>query len=294
MIWRFIDGRPGHDNQSLGLVNALSEILPVASFDVAVTSLHTGMLNFLFRRYPNPDNFPAPDLLLGAGHATHWPMLVARRATGGRAIVLMKPSLPAGWFDAAVVPRHDQPPVNRKIFHSLGVLNTVRPAKQRQADAALVMLGGISDDYDWQSQGILEQVNTLIRQRPGRQWTVASSPRTPPAVLERLAESHAVRTVRHDRCEPGWLSRHLAQAAEAWVTEDSVSMLYEALSSGARVGVIKVPRIRQGRVAAGVDALVAEGRIPLPGSYQLTPADAEPLQEARRCADWIRQQCLDR
>jgi hypothetical protein len=45
-------------------------------------------------------------------------------------------------------------------------------------------------------------------------------------------------------------------ASRAWVTEDSVSMVYEALTARALVGLIPVPRTAASRVARGVDGLV--------------------------------------
>ena len=57
---------------------------------------------------------------------------------------------------------------------------------------------------------------------------------------------------------PGWLADRFAEASRIWVTEDSVSMVYEALSSGAAVGVLPVPRIKIGRVVRGLDELLSK------------------------------------
>jgi mitochondrial fission protein ELM1 len=57
-----------------------------------------------------------------------------------------------------------------------------------------------------------------------------------------------------------WLLDRYAESERIWVSEDSVSMVYEALTSGARVGLLRVPRTeRVGRVVKGMDALVSEG-----------------------------------
>lgn len=111
--------------------------------------------------------------------------------------------------------------------------------------------------------------------------------------MERISQLDAVQAMPHRLCPSGWLAEQLSLNGEVWVTEDSVSMLYEALSCGARVGVIKVPRAKPGRVASGIDSLVNEGRVPQPGSFQLTSPDAQPLQEALRCAQWLQQKWLD-
>ena len=47
------------------------------------------------------------------------------------------------------------------------------------------------------------------------------------------------------------------QKAEAvWVTEDSVSMIYEALSAGCKVGVIPMDRLKADRIVKSVDTLL--------------------------------------
>ena len=294
VVWRFTDGHPGHDSQSLGLTSALGELSAVEQFDFDVQSMRVNFLNVLFKRFPNIQKYPAPDLLIGAGHGTHWPMLAARRALGGKIIVLMKPSLPVGWFDAVVVPRHDNLSAADNIFLTEGALNSIHPGQQHQPGLGLILLGGPSVEYSWEPGSIVDQVNILIMQQPDIRWMVTSSRRTPLDILERFSLLDNTDTMPHALCQPGWLAEQMALSGEIWVTEDSVSMLYEALSSGARVGLIKVPREKQGRVSSGVDALVKQGRIPEPGSFQLTRQEAEPLQEALRCAYWVTKQWLNR
>jgi len=80
----------------------------------------------------------------------------------------------------------------------------------------------------------------------------------------------------------------LCEADEVWVSEDSVSMIYEALSSGARVGLLPVPRLKpNSRVLRGIDELI-EQRFLTPfsvwqnaGHLRTAP---ETLNEAARCA----------
>lgn len=63
---------------------------------------------------------------------------------------------------------------------------------------------------------------------------------------------------------PGWVARHLAHASAAWVSQDSVSMVYEALGSGAPVGILSVPRrhgSRKSRILSGLETLEKEGMV---------------------------------
>jgi mitochondrial fission protein ELM1 len=108
-LWRITDGKPGHEKQTLGLCQALLRQHEGRCFDVDVC--RQPLLNWLMGRFPAGRSLPPPDLIIGAGHHTHFAMLAARRAFGGRCVVLMRPSLPLAWFDLCLIPRHDHPPV---------------------------------------------------------------------------------------------------------------------------------------------------------------------------------------
>ena len=95
----------------------------------------------------------------------------------------------------------------------------------------------------------------------------------------------------HGETGRDWLPQRLAEAAEVWVTEDSVSMIYEALSSGARVGLLPVPSLKKaGRVARGIARLVEEGFVTRFTDWSPAAGLAAPprvLREADRCANSV-------
>jgi mitochondrial fission protein ELM1 len=96
--------------------------------------------------------------------------------------------------------------------------------------------------------------------------------------------------------EPHWLSSRLAIAALVWVTQDSVSMLYEALTAGAATGLLAVPRRRLGRVGTGLHRRVEAGKLtPFAAWYKGTALKppVQALNEASRCARWIVAKWLD-
>ena len=108
VVWRLVDGKPGHEKQSAGLLQALAEFTPLAvyEFDMRFKALLWRQLRRYVQR--RPADIPSPDLIVGVGHRTHVPMLLARAVCGGRSVVLMKPTLPHGLFDLVFVPRHDR------------------------------------------------------------------------------------------------------------------------------------------------------------------------------------------
>ncbi len=291
-IWRFRDGKPGHENQTAGLVQALERRCHLQLHEFTSVPAPRALAWWLGGRYPPGAGLPAPDLILGAGHATHLPMLAARRAHGGRVLVLMKPSLPCRWFDLCLVPEHDRPPARPNLMTTCGVLTPVRPGV-KDPRLGLILLGGPSRHHDWPPALVLRQVRAILAANPRDPWEITDSRRTPPGLLAELAAGGlppGSRILPWRATPPGWLAGRLAEATRVWVSEDSVSMLYEALSAGAAVGLIQLPRRSHGRVAHGLDALAEAGRIVPFDAWRagrpLQPP-ARPLDEAGRCADAI-------
>lgn len=292
-IWRFTDGKRGHENQTLGLVEALCRLTPCEVKTLTITKGWPSLYGWLFKRFPMGDSLPKPDLIIGAGHATHWPMLAARRAHGGRIVVLMKPSLPLSWFDRVVAPEHDVLPKRAGVISTLGPLNRIQPGRQ-DAHTGLMLIGGPSSEYGWSETALLKQIHLIALHQPEVTWHLTTSRRTPAhfiANVEKLGlpKLHAH---SHDKVESEWLPEHLAHSAQVWVTPDSSSMVYEALTSGAAVGSFELPFLEPGRVARGLEKLIHEKRLTSFTDWQTTGRlhpNTHPLNEAERCAKVILQ-----
>ena len=260
VIWRFIDGKPGHENQTAGLAQALRAQRPVEVNDIEAPGSLAAAGAGLVWWFPWGDTLPDPDLLLGAGHATHVPLLAARRARGGRAVVLMQPSLPCAWFDLCAVPLHDAPRPAENVFITQGVLNRVRPGAAKDPRQGLILIGGPSKHHRWSEREVIEQVAQIqARSAPQQRWRLTTSRRTPASfvpALSRVVDTARVEIVPFEHTDADWLPAQLAWAGVVWVTADSVSMIYEALTAGAAVGLIEVPAADDDRIAGGVQSLV--------------------------------------
>jgi mitochondrial fission protein ELM1 len=125
-------------------------------------------------------------------------------------------------------------------------------------------------------------------------WQLTDSRRTPVGFLDQARKRlKGIEIFSCQETPPDWLPSKLREADEVWVSEDSVSMIYEALSSGVRVGLLPVPRLKtNSRVLRGVDELVENGYLTPFYSWgkngQLSPAP-EALNEAARCAEIVLQ-----
>lgn len=295
VIWRITDGKRGHERQTQGLVQALARLMPVTATDIPAEPRRSALWHGLTGKFPAGLGLDAPDMIVGAGHGTHLTMLAARRARGGKTVVLMKPSLPLRCFDLGLIPEHDAVDGLPNVMVTRGAINAIQPFGEKDGTAGLILMGGISSHYHWDEAHLVEQVRCVTAQAPSLHWIVTTSPRTPPdmlAHLRALPNAQRLQVVPFQEASVEWLPSQLARAAQVWVTPDSVSMVYEALTSGAAVGVFELERIGSGRVAGGIDRLLREGRI---GSYagwvagKPLPVAQEEFNEAARCARWIKQ-----
>ncbi len=297
IVWRISDGKRGHDNQSLGLTEALEKCVPIATYTLPALPALRALAYWLAGSFPPAQGLPDPELLLGAGHATHLSLLAARRARGGRAVVLMKPSLPLRFFDLCIIPRHDAVAPSGRVLVTRGALNRIRPADEKDTRRGLILLGGPSRHYAWSDETVLQQVRAITECEHETYWCVATSRRTPNSTLDRLFELSLdnVELVAEQDTGAGWLPEKLARATQAWVTEDSASMLYEALTANAATGVLPVSAQGESRIARGVAALARDGLVTHFADWQRGKAlapPAQPFNEAARTAAWISERWL--
>ena len=303
VIWRFCDGKPGHEQQSLGLVAALTRRQSVTSHDLSAPNSVTALAMLITHRYPPGSDLPPPDVLVGAGHATHLPMLAAKRRWGGRTVVLMKPSLPTRWFDLCVVPEHDGVPTNDKVITTVGVLNAVPMTEVHAAHQSnsqtnnetgkrgLILVGGPSSHHSWNADATIDAITQIVNASTETHWAVADSRRTPASMRARLATLDSPNCTFHAATtHPApWLTERLTEAGTIWVTGDSISMLFEALSTSAAVGVLPVPIKKPTRVTQVVQQLIDAQRV---GTLQAWAngqplISGKPLREADRIASEI-------
>lgn len=296
-IWRFFDGKAGHRNQILGLSEGIGRRCPVICHDIPITDRIRGLKSLLPGRLGLLDALPLPALLIGAGHATHIPLLAARRRFGGKIIVLMKPSLPLWMFDACLIPAADglrRIPTN--VIVTEGALNRVQPSATLDPRRGLILIGGPSAHFGWSDEGVLSQVAAVINGSPEIEWTLTTSRRTPPSFMARW-NSIGLRgqMIPVDQTDPDWLPAQLQTAGNVWVTNESVSMICEALTSGAAVGIVHLNKTRNSRVTRGIDSMISRGLVtPFEQwkSSRLLSGPSTTLNESLRCADLIVERLL--
>ncbi len=293
VIWQITDGKRGHENQSSGLIQALSRLHDIKLIPLPLSANRASWWQVITGRYAPAKILPQPDLIIGTGSQTHSTLLAASRATQAPSIVIMAP--PRGlthWFSLCIIPEHDNRS-GQNIVTTKGAMNLIQPGRDKDPLAGLFLIGGPSQHHAWSEADLLTQLDTILNAESTTRWTLTTSRRTPETT------TRALQAIQHPRLKvipvedtpADWLPTQLANTSLVWATEDSVSMVYEALTSGAKVGVLPVPRkSNNSRVIRGLDTLTTGGYL-LP--YTTTQPDLAQfnsppaLNEAQRLAEIV-------
>lgn len=289
-LWRLVDGKPGHMKQTSALASAISRRAGLTIVDIPAVAGICAWWDALRGRFPAGASLPKPALVIGAGHATHASLVAARRATGAPTIVVMSPSVPSGWFDLVVAPRHDGVVDGPRMLTTLGALAPSPRPGPHDPRRGVILVGGPSRHFTFDEASIQRQIGSLVARFPDVAWTLSTSRRTPTHWLAGVVPAPNLTTLSHEVTPPGWLEATFSDARYACVTPDSVSMVYEALTAGCKTMIFAATPIEGSKIAEGMNELVRECRvmagIPERDDPRLDSAPT-PLDEAARCADFI-------
>jgi uncharacterized protein len=278
VIWIISEGSPGHVSQSLGLVHALGSLLPVESlvfesrprvgglgrsllriFQMGKQgrALPQGMLHGRIGLEPIPADAPPPDLILSSGGKS----VFAARSLAVRyrvpyVLIGERKPYPPQWFHTVLTPSSHET-ADCDVRMDL-IPTKITPAAVEEAAAAwgekpegrlwAMLIGGRSRSHhfearDWQD---LAQGMVRVARQEGIRWLVTSSRRTgkeTEALLETLLSDEVVAdAVWWCRKPEKKLAAYLGAAEAVWATQDSVSMITEAVVSTRPVVVVS-PRL---------------------------------------------------
>jgi len=247
VIWRFRDGKAGHDKQSLALVQSLKNQVKCRTFDINVQSQRNPILNIIFKNYKLPEGITKPDIAIGAGHKTHLHLLALKRCFGTKIVVIMKPSLPLKLFDLCVIPKHDDVKSGSNIFITNFPLVNFNLNKKKKENTALFLIGGPSKHFYWDSKIVLEQIKNISKKFKFKKLLITTSRRTPIDFINEFNKLKIknIKLYEHTKIINDWLDKNIIKVKNIWVTNDSYSMLIEAIASGAYTDILEL-KTKQG------------------------------------------------
>ncbi len=303
-VLAYLDGRPGHEKQTRGILNALSNLTEIDVSYQPIGPVSTAVSIRQWQAYLRPkvlshekETASAPvDLIIGTGTHTHIPMLLMKRRTESPVVTCMSPAMPLRKkIDLCCIPGHDLPVSARNILITNGPPNLSRAGGGHDRDKHLILVGGRDEkSHFWETEKVITQVQSLVADAPGITWTISSSPRTPEETIKRLSAladgNPNVSFFRSQETPMGWVEAAYAEHAVVWVTADSISMVYEALTAGCRVGILPVRwKNPRNKFQRSIDNLVRNGFAVefSSGRANSLPPEPPPLDEASRCAKEI-------
>lgn len=257
--WVLSDGKPGMENQCLGLAEALDldavikRVKTRFPWSVLPPQLWLRALAAPGRK-GDPVAPPWPDLLIASGRKSVALSVAIRRASGGRTftVQIQNPTVPPDRFDLVVVPRHDRLS-GPNVIVTEGALHRVTP-QRLSAEAerfrnslsnlprplVAVLIGGSNGQYRMTRAATERLGDALIRmaRKYGAGLAVTPSRRTgkdnEARLRRKLSDAPAV---MWDGAGDNPYFGYLGLADAIVVTCDSVSMASEACSTGKPVYV---------------------------------------------------------
>jgi uncharacterized protein len=279
------DGKAGHRSQAIGLYRAIQRQY---RYDVSFQEIDLSELTWLqilsgilskkmdlFRQ--------TPGMIIGVGSHTQSRVLALGKIyPKAKTIILMKPNFPFAWFDHVVIPAHDGIAEKGNVILTQGALNPISNEERHQHGRILIALGGSSKRHVWNDEKVLSALESITQNHMDQNIILTTSRRTPKAFLAQLEAQPYAKNLQIfpvEETPQGWIFEEMQKAEAVWVTEDSVSMLYEALTAGCKVGVIAIDRLKEDRITRSVDLLLEQKKVSQ--GYQLSELENQAaLQEA--------------
>ena len=300
----YSDGRPGHEKQSRAVLIALERLTPLSVITrtlgetAGLKRLVQGLQRLIgIIKDVEASVLPSIDLIIGTGSTTHLPMVGLKLRSRARVVTCMTPDpWLKPWFDLCLVPRHDKPSSGSKNFSTFGPPCLPLRSDRHNSNKGLVLAGGVDvKSHLWNTADFIAQVEILLSKGPDMSWTLCSSGRTPSDAIDGLRDLAAVRDnvefYSAGETPQGWIESAYEAHAQVWVTADSVSMIYEALTAGCRVGVFPVAwKHSDNKFCNGIDDLKNQDLIMDFDQWirgAASPHVTRSFNEAARCAKEI-------
>ena len=244
VLWRFMDGKPGHEKQTAGLIYNLKQHIDLELVTINCSPGTKNPIKFFFEKYTQGVITTKPDILLGAGHATHLDIITAKLKFGGKSVIIMKPTLPYFMFDLCLIPKHDNPPERKNILVSEMPLPPTDSSLPIDKNLGVFLIGGLSRHFKWSDKLIADKIENIVRHNSESkiEWKLSTSRRTPGSFLAELRKRNLARFEIVD-CKDtpaDWVESQLAICGQVWVTQDSYSMICEAANACRRVGILEL------------------------------------------------------
>ncbi|MGA9698068.1 ELM1/GtrOC1 family putative glycosyltransferase [Acinetobacter sp. ANC 3781] len=258
------DGKAGHRSQAVGLYKAMQRQSAdeVTFEEILIDQLPIfSLVSAMFKKSIVTLKQP-PDYIFGVGSHTQLRVLLLGKVfPQAKTVILMKPNFPVNWFDYAIIPEHDGVDASEHVITTQGALNPIVNEQRHQPNRFLIALGGSSKRHHWNEEKVLDAIQQIVNLHPQAEIILTTSRRTPEEFLAHLNEKSfksQLKIFPVEKTPQGWIFEEMQKAKAVWVTEDSVSMIFEALTAGCQVGIIEIDRLKSDRITQLLDQLLTQ------------------------------------
>ncbi len=283
------DGKAGHRSQAIGLYQAMQRqsIEAVTFEEILIDQLP--ILSFLLAIFKQSTSAIAqsPDYILGVGSHTQLRVLLLGKVyPQAKTVIMMKPNFPFTWFNYAIIPEHDGVEASAHVITTKGALNPIVNEHRHQKNRILIALGGSSKRHQWNEEKVLASIDDIVKNHSQAEIILTTSRRTPNVFLTHLNETPLASHLHIfpvEQTPQGWIFEEMQKAEAVWVTEDSVSMIFEALTAGCKVGVIEIDRVKEDRITLSIDQIIQSNLVSNQTSIEML-VEPHAFKEAERVA----------
>ena len=169
----------------------------------------------------------------------------------------MKPSLPLKLFDLCVIPKHDDVKSGSNVFVTNTSLVNFNLNTKKKENMALFLIGGPSKHFYWNSKILLEQIKNISKKFKFKKLLITTSRRTPIDFIDEFnrLKIKNIKLYEYTKTTNDWLDKNIIRAKNIWVTNDSYSMLIEAIASGANTDVLELKIKKKSKLSREINSI---------------------------------------
>ena len=121
----------------------------------------------------------------------------------------------------------------------------------------LFLIGGPSKHFYWDSKILLEQIKNISKRFKFQKLLITTSRRTPIDFIDEFKRLKIknIRLYEYTKTTNDWLDKNITRAKNIWVTNDSYSMLIEAIASGAITDVLELKIKKKSKLSREINSV---------------------------------------
>lgn len=175
-------------------------------------------------------------------------------------ISVLSPSIHKGYFDVICAPEHD----NYK-FHSKNNVILYKGALAKVSNVAPIEnigflgIGGKNKHYVFNENKLLKQIEYLITLYPNKEWNLFTSRRTPKKIIKEL--NKLSNDYPNLFVGKGNIDEIIENASIKVVTQDSVSMVFECLSTKGSTYVFNMKYYKKNKIVKLMNSLLENQQV---------------------------------